>query len=490
MKKNIKKIICFLFVFITAFSVFAEGVDERRSIIEQLSNNSNSSSGNKYSTAEGYARIEKDMASLTSLYKYIERNFLWDIDYQKIYEAMASAMFKSLDDRYSYYVTADESSDYMQRTTGKYGGIGIYFSKTNLQYQDKEDESTLYPYITQVFPASPADKVGLKAGDLILEIDGESTVSISPDDCAALMKGDENTTVNLKIKRGELIFDVSPVRAIINVPSVTYGMVTEEIGYMMINQFYQQTLNDLSDALTKLQNDGMKALIIDLRDCVGGNVQATINIANLFIKNADLLYVNYKDPSKSYSYKADSTLALSSDIPIAILVNKNTASSAEILSSAMRDNNRAVLIGTTTYGKGIMQAVSSYGTGNFSVTVAEFVPPSKTPIHKVGVEPDIVVDSIYIPSEQKDAYLELSTSDLIPSFVKNHPDYTMENVQLFIDENADLEVNKEIIEVLVRNEYYRNMPAENVPVADPWYDPQVKEAISYLNEKLSVNTNK
>ena len=482
--KTIKRIILILIVFSVIVSAFAEGVEERRNLIEQLSKE-NSNNSDSYSPEDGYRRIEKDMSSLTSLYKYLERNYLWEIDYQKVYESMADAMFKALGDKYTYYVSAEESSAYTERTTGKYGGIGISFTKTNLSYQDAADEKTLYPYVTQIFPGAPADNVGMSAGDLIIEIDGVNTVSLSAEDCAARMKGDEGTSVKLLIKRNEAQFEVVPVRAIVNTPSVTYGMITEQVGYMRINQFYKQTLTDLADYLKQLVDDGMKGLIIDLRDCIGGDVQATIGIANLFIKDSDLLYVNYKDTSKSYSYVADQTLSLSPDIPIVILVNENTASSAEILSSTMRDNKRAVLIGTTTYGKGIMQAVSSYGTGKFSVTVAEFLPPSNTPIHKVGVKPDIVVENITITQEQAEAYTELIKSGLLEKFTEEHPEYTKENVQLFIDQNPDIQLDKQLIQITLRNVYYNLMNPDKRPIVDTWFDPQVTESLKYLDNLIS-----
>ena len=482
--KTIKRIILILIVFSVIVSAFAEGVEERRNLIEQLSKE-NSNNSDSYSPEDGYRRIEKDMSSLTSLYKYLERNYLWEIDYQKVYESMADAMFKALGDKYTYYVSAEESSAYTERTTGKYGGIGISFTKTNLSYQDAADEKTLYPYVTQIFPGAPADNVGMSAGDLIIEIDGVNTVSLSAEDCAARMKGDEGTSVKLLIKRNEAQFEVVPVRAIVNTPSVTYGMVTEQVGYMRINQFYKQTLTDLADYLKQLVDDGMKGLIIDLRDCIGGDVQATIGIANLFIKDSDLLYVNYKDTSKSYSYVADQTLSLSPDIPIVILVNENTASSAEILSSTMRDNKRAVLIGTTTYGKGIMQAVSSYGTGKFSVTVAELLPPSNTPIHKVGVKPDIVVENITITQEQAEAYTELIKSGLLEKFTEEHPEYTKENVQLFIDQNPDIQLDKQLIQITLRNVYYNLMNPDKRPIVDTWFDPQVTESLKYLDNLIS-----
>ena len=169
-------------------------------------------------------------------------------------------------------------------------------------------------------------------------------------------------------------------------------------------------------------------------------------------------------------------------VKVAILINEGTASSAEILSSTMRDNGRAVLIGATTYGKGVMQQISSFGDGYTSITVASFVPPSGDTIQGEGVSPDIEVESLVVQDDEMDAYSELLNGTKIEEFVDSNPDYTAQNVSKFVDEFSYTGIRAEVLQVLARNEYYARMTTEERPLADIEYDPACKAAYEYLLE--------
>lgn len=435
-------------------------------------------------SASSDRKIEENMAKITRLYKYLEQNYLWDIDHDKTYEALAEALFNSVGDKYTYFVKAENTDDYTESMMGKYGGLGFYFSKTYKEYQEADDLTTIYCLLSQIFPDTPASRSGLLAGDLITAIDGTDTAELSANDCASRMKGEVGTSVTLTILRNGTSFDVTMIRENITVPSVVSEMLENNIAYLQIIQFYDATAADISNAITDLLNKGMRGLIIDLRNNPGGDVSAALTIADMFISDADLLTVNYKHKENNTTYRADLGVKVPTRIRVAILINGNSASSSEIFSSTMRDNGRAVLVGTKTFGKGIMQAISAFGDAEISVTVASFVPPSGEEIHKVGVEPDILVPDVEIKEEEEEAYKALISSSLIKDYVASHPGYTRENVINFVKENPNTGLSDEVVYLLVRNTYFSKMNYDEQPKADIWFDPQVKAAMDYIKEGL------
>ena len=489
-----KAILTALVLISLAGLVFANGGQEDQAIIENLLRNTQSQyptyvtgSSAKSSTTAGSEIISRDMATLERLYQYVEKNYLYEIDYDAVYEAMANALFDALGDKYSYYVKAKESKDYEDEITGTYGGLGLYFTKAYQQYQDPADETTLYPLITQVFPNTPGAKAGLRSGDLITLIDGEEIVGLEAMDCARLMKGTPGTTVELTIKRKTTTFTVMLTRDIINVPTVEYEMIKgSHTAYLGILEFSPNTYRAISQALADLSSQGMEKLIIDLRDNSGGDVDVALAIADLFIANSPLLSLSYKDPSRNITYFANATVTVSPDVEVAILTNGGTASAAEIFAATMKDNGRAVLFGTTTFGKGIMQIVSSFGTGYTSITTASFVGPSGTKIHEVGVEPDYVVEEAMVADEQVEAYSELLNSKVAEAFVDANPDYTEENLHKFAEENAATGIDEMILLLVARYEYLMKMDYNERPLVDLTYDFGCREAYRWLQENEIV----
>ena len=472
-----RTLVLFLIAAVFTGLVFANGAPEDQAIFENLLRNQqyqsvqNVSNSGKVSqqpsAAVGAEIISRDMASLERLYQYVNKNFLYDIDYDAVYDAMATALFDALDDKYTYYITSDDSSDYEEQLTGVYGGLGIYFSKTYLEYQNPDDESS---------------RAGFIAGDMITHINGEPVDEMTANECAAKMKGEVGTTVDITIKRKSSSFTLTLTREVITVPTVEYEMVDGSVAYLRILEFSQNTLSAVNEALEDLDSQGMKSLIIDLRDNPGGDVDVTLSIADMFISGKKLLSVSYKDTSRNVVYKSSEGTIVDPSVKVAILINEGTASSAEILSSTMRDNGRAVLIGATTYGKGVMQQISSFGDGYTSITVASFVPPSGDTIQGEGVSPDIEGESLVVQDDEMDAYSELLNGTKIEEFVDSNPDYTAQNVSKFVDEFSYTGIRAEILQVLARNEYYARMTTEERPLADIEYDPTCKAAYEYLLE--------
>ena len=475
----------------------ARGLSESAEDIESLAASPGRGSGNinggyiepvsymEYADPENVSeseeiRIESDMKRLEGLYRQLNRYFLWDIDYDKVYDAMATAMFETLDDKYSYYIKEENAEDYKEEITGKYGGLGFYFSKTLVAYQEQEKDETLYAHLSQVFPNTPASRGGLLAGDLITHIDGEDVVPLEADDCARRIKGEVGTDVTLTVKRGAHVFDVTMRREMITVPTIEYAMLDGNIGYILILEISKDTVNKVGLALMDLRNQGMESLIIDVRDNPGGDVDTTLNIINFFVSDKDILTIRYKDESQSVTYHATKSTLIPEDIKIAVLINGGTASSAEVLSAALRDNGRATLIGTKSFGKGIMQVIVPYGEGYMSVTTASLIPPSGEEYHKIGLSPDIEVKGITVEEDERDTFNALVKEGVASAFVDSNKDYTRENVERFVSENSGRGVAPDVLRLLIRGEYYRRMTYDERPKVDTWFDPQIRAAVDYL----------
>ena len=463
-------------VLIVLLPVFSNGNNERSPLLIDKQNLNIIPTTAASATSE--SAIDSNMARLTQLYKMLDENYLWDIDHQAVYEAMAKAMFEALGDEYSEYYPESESEEFEEQNFGQYGGIGIVYRKP----------SDDFCKIEQVYPNTPASKAGMKAGDEITHLNGESVLGMTSTETQKIMRGEPGTELSLTVIRNGVSIDFTMKREKISTPSIDYGLLENNVGYILILKFYQDTtLTDFRKAMTEMQAQGMNALVIDLRDCGGGDVLSALQVANLFISDSKLLDINYKDESKNETIVATKGMTYSAKIPIAILTNGYTASASEILAASMRDNGRAILIGSTTYGKGVMQGVALPGSRDqYKYTLAYFLPPSGEEIHKKGVEPDIEISLPVLEGKDLEAYLEFVNSDVLDKWAEEHPEYTKENIIAFADKYEDKGFPRVYLLIQMRNRYYEDMLYDDIPVADPWFDPTLIKALEYLASKTGV----
>jgi carboxyl-terminal processing protease len=227
---------------------------------------------------------------------------------------------------------------------------------------------------------------------------------------------------------------------------------------------------------------GISALIIDIRDNPGGIVDSTMNIADMLLADQTIVHVNSKNSTNNRTFVASSNTIVPKDMPVVVLVNKGSASSSEILSGALKDNGRATLIGTTTYGKGLIQVVSPFGDGYYTLTTSQYRTPNGNDIHKVGIPVDIEIEDVQIDDEQMDTYIEFINSNVAADFVQEHPEFTAENIELFMETvvGEDPPLTNDVYRLLLRREYIFQMPFDDRPVADPEYDRVLKRALEFL----------
>lgn len=426
--------------------------------------------------------ITVNMQKLELLYRLVERDFLFDIDHKAVYESMAKALFTGLGDEYSAYIISKEASDFNEDTTGTYGGIGAYISKNYLEYRDFSKPETYMVNITSVFPGSPAESAGLRSGDLISHIDGQAVDDWEATEASRALKGTPNTPVVLTILRGSTTFDVTVIRKIVSVPTVSVDRLPGNVAYLRITQFTTKTAEQVRKEMQAFLGEGLSAMILDLRDNPGGIVDSTMSVADMFLSDKTIVHVNSKNSTNNRTYVASSNTLLPPDIPLVVLVNKGSASSSEILSGALKDNGRATLIGSTTFGKGLIQVVSPFGDGYYTLTTSQYRTPGGNDIHKVGIPVDIEVKEIEIGEDLMELYTEFANSPVVSEFVDEHPGFSEANVQLFLDTVVGPEppLELDIYRLLVRREYLSRMPVEERPVADPAYDRTLKRALEFL----------
>lgn len=328
----------------------------------------------------------------------IKTYYLDEVNNEDLEKGVYKGLVEALGDPYSTYYTSEELEEVKESTEGIYYGIGAYVGI---------DNATKYCKITGIIPNTPAEEAGLLAEDIIYEVDGTSTYEMLTTDVVALIKGEENTQVMLTIvRKGETDYLEIPVtRRAVEAPTVTYRMQDEEkkIAYIQIAQFDTVTSGQFEEKLLRAKEDGMKALILDLRNNPGGTLDSVVKIGNMILPKGLIVYTEDKNGNrKEYSCEGNTPL----DVPLVVLVNDNSASAAEILAGAIKDYKLGTLLGTTTFGKGIVQRLFSITDGSaVKLTVSHYYTPNGNDIHKVGVAPDEELELDY------DQYLEDGTDN-------------------------------------------------------------------------------
>lgn len=452
--------------------------------------NAPKSSAQTDSGASYAASLSELLYALGNLYSYLDTNFLYEIDNQKMQNAVISAMIDSLGDKYSYYITPEDAVEYKEETAGKYIGIGTYLTKVNPKYIDWDDPETYMVIITSPFPGGPADRAGLRAGDMISHVNGEEIYELDANSASKLIRGKENTPITLTVNRGTAVFDITLMPEEITTPSTSKTILDGDIGYLSITEFSQTTFDSVKEDVASLVKDGATSLIIDLRNNGGGNVDASLSIANMFIgEGKTLMTTVFKETASNRNtiYNSTGYLAINEDFPIVVLVNGGTASASEILTGALKENGRAIVVGSQTYGKGIMQFSIEFMGGYLNLTVANYYTPSGNSIHEVGITPDFIVEVPEYTDEELTAYASFLQTDSIQKWLESYPEYSKENILSFADTYIDTGVPESLLCLLIRNEYIYTLDYDKRPVADPDFDSQLSKAIEVIRSGITIS---
>lgn len=340
--------------------------------------------------------VENKLKAISTI---LEQEYLYDFNENQLGEQAIKAYVEGLDEPYTHYYTKEEFSSYMQNIQDGYVGIGVVVGV---------DENN---QIVVIAPSenSPAYNAGIQPGDVITHIDDvKYSGDMINEAVSSIKSGKEGTAVKITVLRNNETIDFEITREDISSESVKGEMIDNEIGYLRITDFNMESSNgqhstssEFLDEFTALQNNGMKKLIIDLRDNPGGILDEACNIADMFIPEGTITYTETKDGERNYIY-SDSEFT---DIPIVILINGNSASASEVFTGALKDYGKATVVGTTSYGKGIVQNVYPFYDGSgISLTSSKYYTPNSICIHEIGIEPDVVVE---MPKEYENMYASM-----------------------------------------------------------------------------------
>ncbi len=346
--------------------------------------------------------VTQDVATkLDNLDAILNAYYYEDVDKEAEKDALYYGLMESVGDPYTCYYNEEEIAQLYEDLSGNFQGIGAYIHK---------DVDADYCEIQSIIPDSPASSTDLQAGDVIIKVDDTDTFGMTLNEVVSMIRGDEGTTVVLTISRGGEEKEISIVRAKVNAPSATYESLDNGIGLITITEFNDNTYEQFVEAKQQFIDNGDTSLIIDLRGNPGGNLDTVVNIAQEILPQGLVVYTEDKY-GKREEYKCDGKKEM--NVPIVVLVDGSSASASEILAGAIKDHNKGTLIGTTTFGKGIVQKLISLSDGTaVKVTVSKYYTPNGVNIHGTGIEPDIEVEF------DADAYTEDGTDNQMEAAIE------------------------------------------------------------------------
>ena len=345
----------------------------------------------------------KDISNKLDKYReIIDKYYLGEVDESKLEEGAIKGYIEGLDDPYTEYISKEDMESYLDDTMGNFVGIGIYMIK-NTKYDKIQVLSTI--------KGSPAEEAGIQSGDLIISVDG---IEYKADDMTAVsnkIKGEEGTKVTVELLRGSENVKYELTRSKVKVNQVEGKVISDDIGYIKFTSFDETTAEDFKKQYQELAKKNIKSLIIDLRNNGGGIVDKALEIADYIADKDSVLLYEVDKNNKETVRKAKTDPII--NMPIIILTNENTASASEILAGALKDLGQAKTVGTTTYGKGVIQQILKLNNGSgLKITIEEYQTPNKNKINKVGIEPDEKVElpdsveSIFTIKESEDTQLQ------------------------------------------------------------------------------------
>ena len=343
---------------------------------QYLSNNGISYSKVNTTSLEG---LEYTLSQFRS---ELEKKYIGEINDEELIEGAVKGYVDALGDPYTTYYTKKEMKTIMEETNGNFVGIGVYMTK------DLEKNAIL---IIKPIENSPAEKAGILPGDLITKVDDVEYTGDKLEEASNKIRGEEGTNVKLEIYRNGETKTFELTRTKVVVSHVTTKVLNNDIGYIAISDFEGECASEFETKYKQLEKQGIKKLIIDIRNNGGGIVDEALKIANMLVDKDSTLLITKDKSDKEEITKATEKPII--NMPTVVLVNGYSASASEILAGALKDNGKATLVGTKTYGKGIIQELHQLSDGSgLKITVSEYYTPNHNAIHKIGITPDVEID--------------------------------------------------------------------------------------------------
>ena len=331
---------------------------------------------------KNYFVLSKELAKFVDAYDAIVNNYYKEVDKDKLVESAINGMVSSIGDEYTSYSDKDVTDNFNETVNGKYMGIGALIMKN-------EKDLVIY----KVFEDSPSYRAGLKDGDIILKLDDKDTKDMSVNDIASIVKNDDNKEVKLLVKRGEENLDITIVKDMVELPVVSGKVINhndKKIGYISLSIFSSVASEQFNKQLVKLEKEGISGLVIDVRGNSGGYLTTVTDIVSYFLKKGDIIYK--LEVNDKVTVRKDKTKE-SRDYPVAVLIDKNSASASEILASSIKESYNGYVVGTNSYGKGTVQQTLVLSDGSMiKYTIEKWLTPLGNWINEEGVVPTNYVE--------------------------------------------------------------------------------------------------
>lgn len=331
---------------------------------------------------KNYFVLSKELAKFVDAYDAIVNNYYKEVDKDKLVESAINGMVSSIGDEYTSYSDKDVTDNFNETVNGKYMGIGALIMKS-------ENDLVIY----KIFEDSPSYRAGLKDGDIILKLDDKDTKDMSVNDIASIVKNDTNKEVKLLVKRGEENLDITIVKDMVELPVVSGKVINhndKKIGYISLSIFSSVASEQFNKELVKLEKEGISGLVIDVRGNSGGYLTTVTDIASYFLKKGDIIYK--LEVNDKVTVRKDKTKE-SRDYPVAVLIDKNSASASEILASSIKESYNGYVVGTNSYGKGTVQQTLVLSDGSMiKYTIEKWLTPLGNWINEEGVIPTNYVE--------------------------------------------------------------------------------------------------
>lgn len=319
-------------------------------------------------------------SKISAIEQLIDTYYLEDVDYDELTESTYAGLLEGLGDPYSVYYTVEEYQDLVETTSGTYYGIGV-------TVQQNVDTGIIT--VVSTFSGSPGEEAGIQPGDIIYAVEGEEISDKDLTTVVAKIKGEEGTEVNITVYRDEEYIDMTIVRSQIEIVTVSGEMLQGNVGYIDISEFEEKTYDQFVSIYEELESEGMEAVVFDLRDNPGGLYDTVVDVLDYILPEGRIIYTQDKYGVEESEYSDASCI----DIPIAVIINENTASAAEIFAGAIKDYGVGTIVGTTSFGKGIVQRIFPLSDGSaIKLTVSKYYTPNGTNIHGIGITPDVEIE--------------------------------------------------------------------------------------------------
>jgi len=434
--------------------------------------------------AQGTRNNGNDFYYYTRLFQHVfvtlQQNYVDEdkVTTKKLMYGAIKGMLEATEDPFTFMLDEKLTDSFTKEMAGKFGGLGISISKSS-------DGRIL---IVAPIEDTPAEKLGILPGDIISEIEGETTKGITTDEAVNKMRGKAGTKINITIVRAGVPepIDYTITRAVIEIKSVKYGMIEDGLGYVRMTTFGDETSKDLHNALAELKEQGMEKIILDLRNNPGGRLDTAVDTVDEFLTDGKIVYTRGRSGEGNQDFYASKKGDTWTEGNMVVLVNRYSASSSEIVSGALQDHKRAKLLGETTFGKFSVQYVlplDQKAKTSFKLTVAHYYTPNGRRLHGEGIKPDFVVVEEKLTSTDIIALTELRKGTQLAEHVKKFPNESSDKTEISklrqsLIDNDNIIANEKLLERLLYNERNKSNYKELV---DMRYDKQLLSAIEYLD---------